>query len=276
MRKLISVILRFHFFILFVVFEVISVSLVITSNPTKKKAFFSSANIVSGYINNQLSNLHSYFNLGEENEKLAKENIKLLTELNAFKQSVKQSSFELDTSNAYRYEYLNAHVIKNTVSLSHNFITIDKGEKDGIQKDFGVIGTQGVVGIIVATSKHYSLVISLLNERIGLSARIKKNNFFGTIKWNGNNYRLVKLSGIPNHLNLQIGDTIVTSGYSAIFPENITIGVINKFKKDKSTNFFDIDVMLSTDMKNLYNVHVVNNKNKREQILLENTSENEY
>ncbi len=250
--------------------------MVISSDMTKKKSFFSSANAVSGFINSKINNLSSYFELKDENAQLIKENVRLITELEQLKNSINNDIFRVDTSTAYNFAYLNAKVIKNTVSKSRNFLTIDKGEKDGVEKDFAVVGIDGIVGVVVATSKHYSLVVSILNERIGISAKLLKNNFFGTVQWDGYSYRFAKLSGIPNHLNLAPGDTVVSSGFSSIFPANIPIGVISKFRKNESTNFFDIDVRLTTDMKSVKNVYVVNNKNKREQVFLDKIAEDEY
>ncbi len=243
---------------------------------TKKKSFFSSANAVSGFINTQINDFNSYFELKYENKQLIKENIRLINELEQLKNSKNTDIFKIDTTTAYNFAYLHAKVIKNTVSKSRNFLTIDKGEKDGVEKDFGVVGIDGIVGVVVATSKHYSLVVSILNERIGISAKLSKNNFFGTVKWDGYSYRFAKLSGIPNHLSLTPGDTIVSSGFSSIFPANIPIGVISKLRKNESTNFFDIDIRLTTDMKSVENVYVVNNKNMREQILLDKIAEDEY
>lgn len=277
MKTLINVLLRYHFFLLFIFLEGIALIIVISSDVEKKNAFFSSANSISGYLNSKVNNWTSYFSLTSENELLRNENIKLKSQLEAIKASLHPNQmFITDTSSSFSYEYLGARVIKNTVTKDKNFITIDKGAKDGVEKDFGVIGPNGMVGIVVATSNHYALVISILNNRLGFSAKIKKNNFFGSIQWDGEDYRSVTLSEIPNHLDLSVGDTVVSSGYSAIFPENILIGTISKFEKNESTNFYDLDVKLTTDFKSLSNVYVVNNKNRREQILLENIAEDEY
>jgi rod shape-determining protein MreC len=257
--------------------EGIALTMVISSDVEKKNAFFSSANAVSGFFNKRLNNLTSYFSLKEKNEILTEENLQLKKELETLRLLKKRNRIlKLDTTSAYRYEYLGARVIKNTVSRNRNFITLDKGEIDGVEEDFAVVSTNGVVGIVVATSKHYSLAISLLNDRWGISAKIKKNNFYGSIQWNGDDYRYVTLTGIPNHLDLVKGDTIVTSGYSAVFPEGLMVGTISTLGLDKSTNFFDMEVELATNFKNLYDVFIVNNKNRKEQILLENIVEDEY
>jgi len=277
MNTLIKLILRFHFFILFILLEGISLSMVVFSDIEKKNAFFSSANAVTGYFNNKLNNWHSYFLLNVENEILRKENIKLKNQIERQKANLDSlSDFKIDTSSAYHYEYLRARVINNSVSMQKNFITIDKGKKDGVEKDFGVLSSTGIVGIVVATSNHFSLVISVLNSRLGISAKLKKNNFFGSIQWDGDDYRYANLYEIPNHLDLSIGDTVVTNNFSAIFPENIDIGFISKIGKNKSNNFYNLEIELSTNFKTLYDVYVVNNKNRREQVLLENLIKDEY
>jgi rod shape-determining protein MreC len=277
MKTLISVILRFHVFLLFILLEILSLSFVISSDIEKKNVFFSSANAISGFFNKNINNLSSYFWLKSENKQLVNENLRLRKELAQIKLFQNLPTHpKVDTSSTYRYEYYPARVIKNTVSRNHNYITIDKGRRDGIEKDFGVISSEGVVGIVVATSERYSLVISILNTNLGISGKIKKNNYYGTVQWEGGNYRYIDMYEIPNHLMISIGDTIVTSGYSAIFPEGVGIGTISKIDKNTSNNFFDLQLELLSDFKNLYSVYVINNKNRWEQIQLEKTVEDEY
>ncbi len=277
MRTLINAILRYHFFILFVLLEVISLSIVISADIEKKNVFFSSANIVSGFFNEKIKSLESYFVLNIQNKQLLEENVRLRNQIEEVKSNYSNASLSfVDTSGPYRFEYIPARVIKNTVSRNKNFITLDRGEKDGVEKDFGVISSNGVVGIVVATSKRYSLVVSILNTDIGISGKIKKNNYFGSVQWQAGDYRYASMYEIPNHLKISIGDTIITSGYSAVFPEGLDIGLISKVEKNVSNNFFNLEIELLTDYKNLYNVYIVNNKNRREQILLENTVKDEY
>lgn len=277
MRTLLNAILRYHFFILFVLLEVISLSIVISADIEKKNVFFSSANIVSGFFNEKIKSLESYFVLNIQNKQLLEENVRLRNQIEEVKSNYSNASLSfVDTSGPYRFEYIPARVIKNTVSRNKNFITLDRGEKDGVEKDFGVISSNGVVGIVVATSKRYSLVVSILNTDIGISGKIKKNNYFGSVQWQAGDYRYASMYEIPNHLKISIGDTIITSGYSAVFPEGLDIGLISKVEKNVSNNFFNLEIELLTDYKNLYNVYIVNNKNRREQILLENTVKDEY
>lgn len=252
--------------------------MVIFEDVEKKNAFFSSANSVSGFFYKKLNTWFAYFSLARENEALRNENLELRAFLNT---KQKQEFFEkvkTDTSisDSVKYSYISARVINNAIYKKQNYITLNKGSLDGIKKESGVISSQGIVGVVVAVSKHYSLVISILNDRIGISAKIKKGMHFGSVQWNKNDYRYANLMEIPNHINISKGDTIVSSGFSAFFPQNINIGTIEEYSSNQSDNFYKIDIKLSTDFKSLYHVYVINNSMKKEQLFLESHLNNEY
>lgn len=278
MKTLINVIVRFHFILLFIILELISFRMVIFEDLEKKNAVFSSANAISGIFHKKLNTWFAYFSLAHENEALRNENMELRTLLNKNQQL---KLIENAKTNKYRtdsvlHTYISARVINNSIYKKQNYITINKGSADGIQKEYGVISLQGTVGVVVAVSKHYSLVVSILNARFGISAKIKQSNQFGSVHWNKNDYRFANLMEIPNHINISKGDTIVSSGFSAIFPPNINIGTIDKFNTNQSNNFYEIEIKLSTDFKSLYYVFVINNLMRKEQIFLENTVKDEY
>ena len=277
MRTLINFILRFHVILVFLLLELISLSVVISADIEKKNVFFSTANAFSGFINKNINDLSSYFWLRSENKQMVNENLRLRRELAQIKLSTNYNpQVKVDSAGPYYYEYIPARVIKNSISMSKNYLTLDKGRKDGIEKDFGVVSSQGIVGTVIATSERYSLVVSILNTGWGISGKIKKNNYYGPIQWEGGDYKYINMYEIPNHVKISIGDTVVTSGYSAVYPEGIDIGRISKIDKNISNNFFDLELQLLTDFKNLYQVYVINNKNRREQVLLEKTIEDEY
>lgn len=174
-----------------------------------------------------------------------------------------------------RYFYTQARVIKNSINKQYNYFTIDKGENDGIKPDMAVISYNGVAGIVHSTSEHYSTVISILNTKIGISAKIRKNEYFGSVIWNAKDYKKVILREIPNHVKLVIGDTVVTSGYSSIFPEGVPIGEISGFSGTSGGNFFEIEVKLLTNFKSLTYVYIVGNLLKEEQLNLEENKQND-
>ncbi len=276
MKTLINVIIRFHLVILFLILEIISISMVVSDDLEKKKVVFSSANSISGYFNKKINTWLAYFTLAQENEVLRNENLALRNRLNKLQALSKNSERDTFLIDSVKYSYLSATVVNNSIYKAQNFITIDKGKADGIKVDCGVIGTDGVVGVVVAVSEHYALVVSLLNSRFGLSAKIKNSNHFGSLYWTKNDYRYATLEEVPNHVKISKGDSIVTSGFSAIFPAGIPIGTIEDFRTNVSNNFYEIDVKLSTDFKSLYYVYVIDNTMRDELLLLENSVSNEY
>ncbi|OQY04990.1 MAG: rod shape-determining protein MreC [Bacteroidetes bacterium 4572_117] len=276
MKALINVIIRFHFVLLFIVLEIISIRMVVFEDIEKKNAFYSSANSVSGFFYNKFNTWIAYFSLASENELLRNENLELRSQANI--KQIPRTTFKPDSIilDSVGYSYTAARVINNSIYRKQNYITIDKGYLDGIKKESGVISSQGMVGVVVDVSKHYSLIVSILNNRFGVGAKIKKNNQFGSVGWNKNDYRFVNLMEIPNHISISKGDTIVSNGFSAIFPPDINIGTISKINTNLSNNFYEIEVNLSTDFKSLYNVYVIDNFGKAEQRKLEKDIYNEY
>jgi rod shape-determining protein MreC len=167
------------------------------------------------------------------------------------------------------YTVVRGRVINNSYASPRNYITINKGSKDSIEQDMGVITTLGILGIIENTSANYATVQSILNEKSNINAKIKNSNHFGSLVWNGKDYTLAQLADIPRLVQLSIGDTIVTGAMSSIFPENIPIGTIAKFDLDKSKSFYSIDVRLFNDMTNLNNVYIIEDLNRKEKIELQ-------
>ncbi|MBE9467280.1 MAG: rod shape-determining protein MreC [Bacteroidetes bacterium] len=276
MRALINFFLKHYYFLLFLAFELFSVFLVIENNNYQKSSFLNSANFISGNIYNGLSNFNSYINLYELNEKLSSENTQLYNSLKTTYKSNKISLLEIyDSTYFQQYVTTSAHVINNSVNRQNNYLTIDKGENQGVYQEMAVTSPTGIVGIVKNASNNFASVISILNTNVHISAMIKKNEYFGSLIWDGKNYKEITLKDIPNHVNINIGDTIITSGYSSIFPKGKLIGVISDFEHEKGGNFYLITVKLSTDFKKLSYVYVIGNLLKQEQKDLEKTSEND-
>ncbi|RYD87420.1 MAG: rod shape-determining protein MreC, partial [Sphingobacteriales bacterium] len=160
-------------------------------------------------------------------------------------------------------------IIANAYNKQENYPTINSGYNDGVRKDMGVVSSLGVVGYIEQTSANYATVISVLNKKFRLGAKIKKNNHFGTLTWNGKNTGYAQLVDVPRLATVQVGDTIVTGAESTIFPENIPIGTIHKIYQDKVTNYFTLDVRLFNDMTSLNYVYIVENKHRDEILKLQ-------
>jgi rod shape-determining protein MreC len=180
---------------------------------------------------------------------------------------------QTDTVYKQQYVYIAANVVKNSTSNPRNFITLDKGKAQGMEIDMAVISATGVVGVVVAVSNDYSLVISLLNQDYNLSGMVKTKRYLGSVRWPGDSPYEVVMDGIPGHAKMAVGDTIVSSGYSAIFPTGMMVGTIRDVHKPSGSNFYDIRIQLSTDFTTLGPVMAVKNLLKDQQLDLEEVSQ---
>lgn len=269
MRSLLNFLLRIHFFLLFILIEVFSIALLVNNNHFHKARFVNFTREFSGGMYQKSADLKQYLSLAEENERLVEENNRLL---NIIESTYKSDEIFFrsvnDTIFNQRYRYTSARIINNSVNKKHNFITLNKGSLQGIKPEMAVVSGGSIVGIVKGVSNNFATVISLLNLDYKVSAKVKKNEYFGSLSWNGDGYRTAILTEIPLHADIQVGDTIVTSGYSSIYPEGITIGYISDFT-EKGGSFYEIDVKLSTDFKNLSAVNVIGNLMQQEKIELE-------
>lgn len=273
MRSLFRFLLRNYFLIMFLALEAISLVLIVSLNDYQRVTFFNSSNNFAGTIYERFSNLDDYFSLGRTNARLAAENASLRKQLQM--RIMNQENYPInrpDTVEAPAYIFTSAKVISNSVNKQFNYITINKGSRHGIKADMGIINADGVVGVITNVSQNYSTGLSLLNKRLLIPAKITTNNYFGSLVWDGEHYNTADLKEIPFHVIVNVGDTVVTSGYSNIFPDGMMIGVIKKFGVVNGTNFYDIKVELSTNFKTLKYVEVVQNTKRAELIKLESNN----
>ena len=271
MQQIINFILRNKSFLLFALLFALSIFLTIQSNSYHKSKFINSANALSGGVYNLTNGITQYFDLKEQNEILTEENNRLKSIL--YSNHGYQESEVDSLPYVPNFKFSTATVIKNSYSAYNNYLTIDKGTKDSINVDFGVISSKGVVGIIDNVSKNYARVLSVLNTKSRINAELKKTNHFGSLKWDGKSPEVVQLIDIPKQAEIKIGDTIVTGGLSTIFPKGIPIGSVQSFNLDETGNYFILDVRLFNDMTNLGNVHVIENINAKEILSLEPTDE---
>ena len=275
MQQLIYFFQKFKYFLFFLLLEIIALALIFNNLDFHKSKFINSANSVTGGFYSQISGISDYFNLKSENKLLSEENTRLKNLL-AKKQSETISEnadiVVLDSTFSQKYSYTSAKIINNNYSNQFNFLTLDKGEKDNIQKEMAVFNSKGIIGITENTSPKYTRVQSILNRDSKINARLKNTNYFGTLSWDGKDFRTVQLYDIPRQAPLKVGDTIVTDGKSAIFPEGILIGSISKINKGNSADN-KVDVTLFNDMSNLGYVYIVKNFDKLEIKTLENVNE---
>lgn len=258
-------------FFTFLLLEIICIWLIVSSNHYQSAQFFNSSNNMVAAINGFSHGVGEYFSLRRTNEDLARENAALRTALEKRTQLLYavRAQGVADTTIVNRFEYVSAKVVNNSVDRVINFITIDRGSSSGIEEGMAVIGNSGAVGKIKATSEHYSVVTSLLNVDVMISAMIKRTEHFGTVQWDGKDPLFINLNYIPRHVRPVIGDSVVTSGYNAIFPEDIMIGTIEEIQLNDAAQFYDLKVRLSQDFQRLSYVAVVKSNLKVEQDSLE-------
>jgi rod shape-determining protein MreC len=276
MKIFFQFLLRQHFFFIFLLLEVFSFILLVQNNFYQKSSFINSTNTFTGNILTTINNVSQYFSLRDANHKLSEENARLLSESKKyFMKTDDQIFLYKDTLYRQQYEFVSAKVIGNTTNNRNNYLTLNKGSRQGIQKDMGVITSNGIVGIVKEVSPNFSSVISVLHKDTKISAKVKKNGHLGTVKWSGGDYRYGDLIDIPTHVKPTIGDTIITSGYSSSFPEGIMIGTISDFRIDKGDNFYTITIKFSTDFNNISYAYVIRNIMKDEQNKLIKDSQND-
>jgi rod shape-determining protein MreC len=254
---------RHHVAILFIILEIISLYFLFSRNNFQRAAYMNSANHISGTIYERYNSIVNYFRLSTVNRELSEENARLRRELGSVA-LVTDSSYTFLSATDSNYTFIPARVINNSVNRQYNYLTLNKGSKDGIRPEMGVSTVHGVVGMITNVSESYSTAISLLNLRWNVSAKLKRNNYFGSLSWDGKDYRHALLNEIPFHVDLEVGDTIVTSGFSSIFPEGYMLGVIDSFNKEGGDNFYTIRIKLSVDFKSLVYVEVIGNSQRKE------------
>lgn len=269
MRNLLNFLVKYNNIIIFLILEGIAFYWLTTGNNYHNSVMVKSAQAVTRGIEERLSNLRSYLNLRNINSNLAAENDALRNTIQRF---VKREDLIFhpvtDTIFNQQYLYTSAEVINNSVNRQKNYFTLNKGRKQGVNIDMAVTANNNIAGIIVGCSEDYSVAVSLLNLDFRVSSRIKKNGYFGSLSWDGRNPRHAVLNEIPQHINVNIGDTIETTGYSAIFPEGTLVGTVSDLKKSGS-DFYRIEVELFTDFRNLHYVSVIGNIKKSEQYKLE-------
>ncbi|MBI9062976.1 MAG: rod shape-determining protein MreC [Marinilabiliaceae bacterium] len=270
MRNFIRFLLKHHFVLLFLIIEIVSLVLVLNYNDYQRSVFLSSSNRLTGGFYNRYSNAREYLMLREINEDLAQENAYLRGQLpESFRASKDYFNLVFDSLSQQQYIYRAARVINNSVNKHFNYITLNKGRRHGIEEEMGVISSKGVVGIVNNVSENYATVISILNTRLKISAKLEETGYFGALEWEGKTFDQAILNEIPRHATVNVGDLVETSGYSAIFPEGILIGTVQEVGNNEGESFYNIKVKLSVDFKDLAFVEVIGNAMREEQVVLE-------
>tara|TARA_B100000809_G_scaffold142735_1_gene140242 strand:- start:14887 stop:15696 length:810 start_codon:yes stop_codon:yes gene_type:complete len=269
MQQIAYFIEKYKYFLLFLVFELIALVFTIQSHNYHKSQFINSANTITGGLLNSSMSFFEYTSLKSENKRLAIENTLLRNKLDIKKN---ETQFVITDSTELKHQYITAKIIKNNYTKNNNILTIDKGTKDGLTLDMGVINSTGIIGVINGISDNYATVLSILNSHSRINAKLKKSHYFGTLSWNGYSYKTAQLLDIQRQASISIGDTIVSGGKSILFPENIQIGTIKSFNSTNK-NYKNIEISLFTDMSNLGYIYIIKNIDKEEITQLENNND---
>ena len=270
MRNLIRFLSNNSFIFLFVFLLFVSFILLVQNNNYQNSKFFNSSNFLIGNLYSTVNNVNDYFNLKEVNAELAEQNAKLQSlQLKSFTKVNGTTVYINDTIYSQKYVYTSAKAINNSTNKRENYITIDKGSLNGIKPGMGVISPLGIIGTVKNVSNNFCSVMSVLHEKNAVSAKIKKSGYIGSLVWELGDYRIAQLKDIPNHVKLNKGDTIITSGYSQVYPEGRLIGVVKEFDLPEGNNFYNIKIELTVDYKKLSHVFIVKSWMKNEQRELE-------
>ncbi|WP_339625323.1 rod shape-determining protein MreC [uncultured Winogradskyella sp.] len=271
MQQILNFVIRNKTFLLFLLLFGISLALTIQSHSYHRSKFINSANGLTGGVYGTFNSIEKYFDLKDQNNVLVEEN-KYLRKLLFNSKTTIDSTYIDTTFIGSRYNVTIAEVYKNSYSLSNNYLTINKGLKHGIKQDFGVITSKGIVGIVDNTSNNYATVLSILNKKSGINAKLKSTNHIGSLRWNGKSAQHVQLEDVSNFAPVKVGDTIETGGESSIFPKGIGIGSVESYVTDISGDTFTIEIKLFNDMSNIGKVYILEDLDRQEIETLENQS----
>ena len=263
MNNLLNFFVKHSAWFIFAVYVILSLVLLFKDNPYQQSVYLTSANSLSAAVYRAFNGVTSYFHLRDINESLQERNAALEMELIELRQEMAEQELlspdSLHQPALKQYTFVMAHVISNSIAQPNNYITIDRGSNDGVKPEMGVIDQNGVVGIVNVVGPHAARVISLLNPHMRLSCKLKNSGFFGSMVWDGKDSRFAVLEELPKHLTFHKGDTIVTSGYSAVFPEGIIVGTVDGLARGMSDSFMSLRIRLTTNFSQLSNVRVITN-----------------
>jgi rod shape-determining protein MreC len=274
MNNLWAFLVKYNHWLLFVVLEVVSFVLLFQFNSYHGSVWFTSANVVTGKLNEANASVESFLSMGKMNEQLTLRNVYLerqVAQLSEMLTREKDDSALLQSTQVQlldQYRLIPAKVVSNSVNKADNLITIDKGSLDGIHPDMGVVSGTGIVGVVYLVSPHYSVIIPVLNTHSNISVMIAKRGYFGVLRWEGGNSKMAFVDDIPRHARFNGGDDIVTSGYSALFPPGVHVGKVHRTYNSPDGMSYRLSINLATDFGNLRDVCVINDAKLQERVKL--------
>ena len=260
MNNLLQFVIRYSAFLLFLLLEAIALTFVVRYNDNQKAIFQHSSSLFSGKLFKMADNVYKYNHLRSFADSLAAENARLKENVFNLERSVQRllpADKPLDSCILESYKLIPAQIINNSINQRNNHFTIDRGSQDGIKEGMGVMSPEGIVGIIDEVGKEYSTAISILHSAARISAAIERNGFFGSLVWKEIDPSHMILEAVPRQADIRIGDRIITSGYSFIFPRGIFIGTVERYWTEGGSNYYTIEVKLHEDLARMDRVYVI-------------------
>ena len=265
MQNILLLFARFGTHITFLFFTVLSFLLIVNFNKTQRSIFINSSNFYANKLDARTSKWQNYLSLQEVNDSLARHNAELMERFINIR-----TNEAVISDSTLQYELIPAKVIRNTYNLRNNHLTLDIGAKHGVAKDMGVLSEKGILGIVRNVSADFSHVISILNSQARISCTVKPYAYPGNLIWKDMDPNFVTLESIPKHVDIEIGDTVITNGYSTIFPPNVEVGTIADIKSDRESSNFNLKVALFNNVPNAKRAYVIKNNLSTQQRQLEN------
>lgn len=261
-------------FVFFIFLQITALVLIFSRNSMQQSWLAAQTAAFNSWVSGYIDEGASYLKLKQINDELVKQNKVLMEQVYGKGTSeIPQFKKVHDTIGGGQiYTFVDGEIIFNSINRKDNYFTINRGKRDGVFPKMGVMAPNGIAGIVINTTDSYALVQSVLSlDKIKINAALKKSGYFGTLTWRGEDSRTMHLSDIPKYVALQVGDTVVTDGKSAIFPRGIMIGKVAGYQVDNKTGFWDISVELSEKMGNLSKIYVVKNLKKAEVSRIQDT-----
>lgn len=260
MQLIANLISKIGVFVFFLLMEGLALFFIVSRSDFHRSYLGENFMAVNGFFSDKISYITHYGNLPEENEKLTAENALLKSKLQVFTQQHKNTA--TDSIFRQKYAYQTAQIVDYSLNKRDNYFLINKGKKEGIKEDMAVLSPYGVVGAVLNVSNHYADVIPVIHSRTNIKAKVKGLNYLGIIQWDGKDHRVLSLKEIPKYLAIKKGDTVLTAGASAIYPEGELIGKVSHIAPNDKTGDYDIEVTTFEDLANVRNVYVVENLEK--------------
>lgn len=265
MQFLWNLISKIGLFVFFLILQAIAVYFIATRSDFHKNIIGAEFMSVNGFISNKTSKVSHFFNLPTENKSLQEENQRLKNEIAKYSSRIAVNdsvATKFDSVYRQKFTYVPARVVDYSLNKRDNYFLINKGKEEGLDEDMAVLSPNGIVGVILNSSKHYSSVVSVLHSKTNIKAKIKGHDGFGILKWNGEDYKTLSLTEIPKYTKVSVGDTIITAGASAVYPEGTLIGAISKFEPNVETAELEISITPFDDLSKVHSVYVVENLEK--------------